>query len=281
MKRPSCAADGAIKAACVRTAPGANTRWTPLLGSSRTRPGPPSASCLTRPAQTPAALTVTRARISNRCPVISSTTTAPATRASPRSPSTRAWLASSAPKACAARATSMVSRASSTWHSKYLKPRDDPPNPGMAARTCSALTDRWKPMFRPAASSSYPASPSLYLARLRRSSASMYIGIGLTRCGASRCRMARSRRDSWTRPNSRCSRYRRPPWTSREERPEVPEAKSSFSTRATERPRAAASRAMPAPVIPPPITSTSNRSSAIRPRLAVRVCAENDSTSRW
>ena len=61
----------------------------------------------------------------------------------------------------------------------------------------------------------------------------------------------------------------------------MPAAKSSFSTSATDSPRAAASRAMPAPVMPPPITSTSNPSSAIRVRLAVRVCAENGNTSRW
>ena len=52
------------------------------------------------------------------------------------------------------------------------------------------------------------------------------------------------------------------------------------SARATDRPREAASRAMPTPVIPPPITSTSNRSCAIRVRLAARVWAENGSTSR-
>src|ERR1700677_2463942 len=39
---------------------------------------------------------------------------------------------------------------------------------------------------------------------------------------------------------------------------EVPEAKSSRSTSAVLRPRLAASRATPAPVIPPPMTSTSN-----------------------
>src|SRR6185437_11806088 len=37
----------------------------------------------------------------------------------------------------------------------------------------------------------------------------------------------------------------------------------------------------PAPVIPPPMTSTSNRSSAIRVRLAARVCSENVSTRRY
>jgi hypothetical protein len=38
---------------------------------------------------------------------------------------------------------------------------------------------------------------------------------------------------------------------------DVPEAKSSRSTRAVRSPRAAASSATPAPVMPPPMTSTS------------------------
>ena len=41
------------------------------------------------------------------------------------------------------RATSMVSRASSVWHSKYRTPRDRPPKPGMASATCPALTALW------------------------------------------------------------------------------------------------------------------------------------------
>ncbi len=45
---------------------------------------------------------------------------------------------------------------------------------------------------------------------------------------------------------------------------EVPEAKSSFSTRAIFSPRLAASRATPAPVMPPPTTRTSNDSEANR-----------------
>jgi hypothetical protein len=51
------------------------------------------------------------------------------------------------------------------------------------------------------------------------------------------------------------------------ERDEVPAAKSDFSSRATENPRLAASRATPAPVIPPPTTTTSN-GSAVRARTA-------------
>ena len=91
----------------------------------------------------PVALTTALARTSNPCPVTSSVTAAPVTRPSPSSAVTRAWLASRAPAACAARATSMVSRASSTWHSKYRNPRDGSPSPGMASATRPALTDVW------------------------------------------------------------------------------------------------------------------------------------------
>src|ERR1700759_1152846 len=51
---------------------------------------------------------------------------------------------------------------------------------------------------------------------------------------------------------------------------EVPESRSRASTRATRRPRDAASRAAPAPVTPPPMTSTSNRSAASRSSTAPR-----------
>ena len=46
---------------------------------------------------------------------------------------------------------------------------------------------------------------------------------------------------------------------SRDDRLEVPLAKSSRSTSAVRSPRMAASRATPAPVMPPPITSRSKR----------------------
>ena len=49
-----------------------------------------------------------------------------------------------------------------------------------------------------------------------------------------------------------------PPWIILDDFEDVPDAKSPFSTRAVFRPRLAASRATPAPVIPPPTTSTSN-----------------------
>src|SRR4051794_28249572 len=49
-----------------------------------------------------------------------------------------------------------------------------------------------------------------------------------------------------------------PPWTSLEDFDDVPEAKSSRSISAVRRPREAASRATPAPVMPPPTTTTSN-----------------------
>src|SRR3990172_2584026 len=60
----------------------------------------------------------------------------------------------------------------------------------------------------------------------------------------------------------------------REERLLVPDAKSPISTSATESPRIAASRAVGAPVMPPPMTARSNVSDCRRfsraPRSAVR-----------
>lgn len=55
------------------------------------------------------------------------------------------------------------------------------------------------------------------------------------------------------------------------ERLDAPEAKSSASTSATPRPRAASSRATPAPVMPPPTTQTSKVSLANRSMLVARV----------
>src|SRR5271155_5266402 len=49
-----------------------------------------------------------------------------------------------------------------------------------------------------------------------------------------------------------------------------PEARARAPTRATGRPRDAASSAAPAPVMPPPMTSTSNRSVASRLSVASR-----------
>ncbi len=56
-----------------------------------------------------------------------------------------------------------------------------------------------------------------------------------------------------------------------DERLLVPDAKSRASTSATRRPRSAASRATPAPVMPPPTMRTSKRSFARRLRLRARV----------
>src|SRR5579872_5987361 len=67
-----------------------------------------------------------------------------------------------------------------------------------------------------------------------------------------------------------------PPCTSLVDLLLVPLAKSAFSTSATLYPRAAASSATPAPVTPPPITSTSNVSLPIAARLEARV--ENESS---
>src|SRR5437667_158715 len=51
----------------------------------------------------------------------------------------------------------------------------------------------------------------------------------------------------------------------------VPAAKSVRSMSATTRPRSAASRAIPAPVMPPPTTSRSSRSAGSRASVAARV----------
>src|SRR2546427_6077976 len=65
-----------------------------------------------------------------------------------------------------------------------------------------------------------------------------------------------------------------PPWMSREESDEVPPPRSPLSTTAVRKPRSAASRAIPAPVIPPPMTRTSTGSAAIDASAAARVRCE-------
>src|SRR5216684_3503525 len=59
----------------------------------------------------------------------------------------------------------------------------------------------------------------------------------------------------------------------REECDDVPEPKSPLSIRATRRPRNAASRAIPAPVIPPPMTRTSTGASLMAPSTPARSAA--------
>src|SRR6266699_4100257 len=59
----------------------------------------------------------------------------------------------------------------------------------------------------------------------------------------------------------------------REECDDVPEPKSPFSTRATRRPRNAASRAMPAPAMPPPMTRTSTGASLMAASTPARSAA--------
>src|SRR5437773_2288117 len=61
---------------------------------------------------------------------------------------------------------------------------------------------------------------------------------------------------------------------SREESDEVPPPRSPLSTTAVRKPRSAASRAIPAPVIPPPMTRTSTGSAAIDASAAARVRCE-------
>src|SRR3989449_6628143 len=65
----------------------------------------------------------------------------------------------------------------------------------------------------------------------------------------------------------------------RDERDDVAPAKSPLSTSAVRRPRNTASRAIPAPVIPPPMTSTSTGSAAIDSSATTRVRNENGVSS--
>src|SRR5882762_117845 len=99
--------------------------------------------------------------------------------------------------------------------------------------------------------------------------------IGRTRCGAILSRTRRSRLASNTRWNARCSRYRMPPWIRRDECDDVPAPKSDLSTSAVRNPRSAASRAIPAPVMPPPMTSTSTGVSTMDAQAAARVCSNS------
>src|SRR3989442_12808884 len=66
-------------------------------------------------------------------------------------------------------------------------------------------------------------------------------------------------RPSSTHSIAACSsltQYRPPEWSSPCERPVVPEARSPFSTRTASMPRNVRSRSTPAPVEPPPMTTT-------------------------
>ncbi len=63
---------------------------------------------------------------------------------------------------------------------------------------------------------------------------------------------------------------------SREDLPLAPEPKSAWSMTAVRMPRIAASRAMPAPVIPAPMTTSSSCSRAIREILERRVSADKE-----
>src|SRR6185312_8806630 len=80
---------------------------------------------------------------------------------------------------------------------------------------------------------------------------------GRIRCGAEPSRISRSMSALRTSAMCRCSRYRSPPWMSLVLAEEVWAARSSCSQSRTESPRPAASRAIPAPLIPPPTIRTS------------------------
>src|SRR6185436_4166209 len=85
---------------------------------------------------------------------------------------------------------------------------------------------------------------------------------GCTRCGESWSRRSRSRQARRVMRSCICLRYRKPPWMSFDERDEVPEARSPFSTSSARSPRCAASSSTPQPVMPPP-TITKSKGRAI------------------
>src|SRR5919202_3128062 len=103
--------------------------------------------------------------------------------------------------------------------------------------------------------------------------------MGRTRRLLSRTWRLRSWQDSHARRRPRFLRYRRPPWTSLELRPEVAEAKSLASTSPTRIPRSAASRKMDAPVMPPPMIRRSSGSLESFLLSFGRECLLNESSS--
>src|SRR5438270_9401820 len=66
-----------------------------------------------------------------------------------------------------------------------------------------------------------------------------------------------------------------PPWMRRDECEDVPAPKSDLSTSAVRSPRNAASRAIPAPVMPPPMIRTSTGVSTMDAKAAARVCSNS------
>ena len=91
----------------------------------------------------------------------------------------------------------------------------------------------------------------------------MINGIGLVICGANLWIISLSVRDSLTKINSKFSKYRRPPWINFVDHDEVAPPILPLSERPTLKPLPAASLAMPAPLIPPPIINISNLSSIV------------------
>lgn len=78
-------------------------------------------------------------------------------------------------------------------------------------------------------------------------------------------------------PKMAFCRYRTPPWISFVDLEDVPLAKSSASTSAVFRPRVIESKATPAPVAPPPMTSTSYSS----PLCNTWICSDRGGNFRF
>ena len=95
---------------------------------------------------------------------------------------------------------------------------------------------------------------------------------GRTNCGASFNNRVRSWSDSRTRSNSPYSRYRSPPWISRDEQAVVPELTSAVSTTHTDTPLSSSSRAIAAPLMPAPRMRTGFSEASTPPNIPNPTC---------
>ena len=249
--------------------------WTPLLPSTSAC-AMPSSRRRVASLHGPVAFTITRASTSPLAPLARSCTCAPVAMplASCSIAVTAAWFSVTAPDSADDATLASVRRTSSVLASQYCAPPSRPSarSDGSRCRMSRREVPRCWPTLRKSESASYASSPARSFQRGIR--APLYTGhvkrSGRTRCGAIVSSVRRSRLASNTRCRWPCSRYRTPPCTRREERDEVPLAQSSDSSMATLNPRSAASRATPAPVIPPPTTSRSNRCSNNRCHATAR-----------
>src|SRR5213083_2278938 len=240
------------------------TRWMPRVRWSR---APASAPARPRTSSThgPAAFTTIRPCARMLRPVnVSRRATSP-----PAISIASTWFTHSAPAACAPSTVSSTRRASQVWYSmKVAAPwRRVPSSVGSRARASSRLHIACRSSGATVAMRSKVQRPRPSFACPARPWVGITMRTGSARWGARRRSTLRSVAASRTRPT--------PPWISFELRLEVPAAQSRRSTSATRSPRSAASRATPAPVMPPPMTRRSSAAAGRAARVASRVSGEN------